>query len=234
LLGSDYFATAPGTFFDFGPGIGPVPLQGRPIGPGSTDTIVERQVNAILGPPFVGSSDTIPIEIVALSLESIDPVSIGATFFDVFVTLDPNIPSTGHMTISHDFTDNVTPAPEGTFESFFDVFFEAAFTPVSGAPGFSVFDSIRLETVDPGLWSHKPQSDFVIVEGPVGDQAANLHTGPIPIGFSDFFIIGGIQEVHPGGLGRHNAESAIPEPSVILLVGTGLVGLAGFRRKFRR
>ncbi len=42
LAGSDYLATTKGAFFDFGPGIGQVPLQGLPIGPFNTDTIVQR------------------------------------------------------------------------------------------------------------------------------------------------------------------------------------------------
>ena len=86
LLGSDYLTTLPGTFFDF-PGIGVVPLEGRPIGPGNTDTIVQRQEDANL--PGMGSSDTIPIEMVALSLQSTAPVNIGGSFFDVFVELTP-------------------------------------------------------------------------------------------------------------------------------------------------
>src|SRR5438876_12000125 len=44
-LGTDYFQTQPGTFFNFGPGIGIVNFVGLPIGPLSTDTSVTRLVH---------------------------------------------------------------------------------------------------------------------------------------------------------------------------------------------
>ena len=46
-LGSDYLQTQPGTSFNFGAGIGVVNFTGLPIGPGLTDTIVQRQQNAL-------------------------------------------------------------------------------------------------------------------------------------------------------------------------------------------
>src|SRR5207249_914370 len=130
----DYLTTLPGTFFDFPniPGFGdppPVNLRGRPLGPGNlppagyptalgnTDTIVQRQANASLPVQDTGtpSSATIPIQMVALSLESVNPLSIGGSFFDVFVHLNPALPSTGSMTIVHDFVDIAGPTAEGTF-----------------------------------------------------------------------------------------------------------------------
>lgn len=250
LAGSDYLTTVPGTFFDFGPGIGPVSMEGNPIGPGNTDTIVQRKADAIL--PGAGSTGIIPIELVQLSLQSVDPVFVIDSFFDVFIELDPDIPSLGQMTVKHDFPDNGTPDAEGTFDSFFDVFFKAEFVPTGGGGGgggtFTIYNMIHLETPpeQPGLWSHEPFPNSVIVEGLPGDLTANIHHPPDP-GFSDFFIIGSglgpiptfpyITEDHPVG-GKHNAKNAeeippVPEPSTALLIAGGLLGLSFYGRRSR-
>ena len=55
MAGSDYFQTLPGTYFDFGGPIGVVEFEGLPIGPGNTDTIVQRQEDADL----TDGSDTV-------------------------------------------------------------------------------------------------------------------------------------------------------------------------------
>jgi hypothetical protein len=60
-LGSNYFATQPGTHYNFGGGIGDVSLMGLPIGPSNTNTIIQRKADAVLGGP------AIPIQMVALS-----------------------------------------------------------------------------------------------------------------------------------------------------------------------
>lgn len=217
LLGSDYLTTVPRTFFDF-PGIGEVDLEGRPIGPGNTDTIVQRQADAIL--PTVGSSDTIPIEMVALSLQSIDPVNVGGSFFDVFVHLTPGTSSVGEMTINHEFADDGT-APEGTFTSFFDLFFTVDLTPTGGGAPLSQ-DFVSRLVSDPAFWSHEPSLNAVLVSGLPGDQAANLHS-PLPVGFNDFFVFGIVDERHLAFPGLHRARQAtIPEPATLALLGTGL------------
>jgi hypothetical protein len=66
--------------------LGMVPLVGVPIGPGNTDTIVQR-----MGDLPSGEGGMLPIELVALSLMSSQPVDIGGSFFDVFadVILQP-------------------------------------------------------------------------------------------------------------------------------------------------
>jgi hypothetical protein len=101
--GFDLFRTDPGTtFVDLTPvpslGLGIIPLEGVPFGPGNTDTIIERLTGP--GPTGVGDTHTIDIEIVALSLQSVDPVDIGGSLFDLHVSLGPT-QTTGQMQIFH-------------------------------------------------------------------------------------------------------------------------------------
>jgi len=223
LRGSDYLTTLPGTFFDF-PGIGVVPLEGRPIGPGNTDTIVQRQANAIL--PTVGSSDTIPIEMVALSLHSVNPVNVTGSFFDVFVHLTPSTRSIGTMTIHHEFPDNGTAAPEGTFSSFFDIFFTVELTPVG--PGVPTSFDLQSRLTGSGAWSHEPEDPNpilgqppLLIISPPGSQADNLHR-PLPPGFNDFFIAGFVDERHEAFAGLHRATQAtVPGPTALTLIIAG-------------
>src|SRR5258708_33708956 len=82
-LGSDYFATLPGTHYNFGGGVGNVNFMGLPIRPFNTDAIIQRRADA---PP---RGPAIPIQIVALSLQNTAPVNACGSFFDVFLTLEP-------------------------------------------------------------------------------------------------------------------------------------------------
>ena len=107
LLGSDYFETVAPTFF--------VPLgalAGLPIGPGTTDTIVRRLGDCSLDLLMPMSSCTIPIEMVALSLVSVFNPTI-------LVRESPTLQSSGQMTMESDGS-----GAGGTFNSFFDIFFE--------------------------------------------------------------------------------------------------------------
>ena len=190
LLGSDYLHTLPGTVF------GGVPFTGVPVGPGNTDTIVERQSDANL--PSVGNSDTIPIELVALQLVSTSPVDFGLGVDFYYVTLQSargGPASTGRMTITSTSADDHLPnTPEGDFSSFFDVFFDIRKGALNGPIALS--DSLTLSN-EGALWDADPPLGHVIVMGPVGDQAANLHTGEAADQM-DFFPET-ISEVHPTG-----------------------------------
>lgn len=237
LLGSDYLETLPGTFFDFGGPIGSVALTGRPINLsalGTTDTIVQRKADAILP---LGGMDTIPIELVQLSLQSVAPIIIGTSQFDVFVHLTPFTSSTGTMTIRHGLVENPGPAPEGTFDSFFDVFFTAEFTEIGNPMNtFSIADHTQLGSMGTP-WSHDPVPGTLIVTGPSGDQDANNHTGRPPL-FSDFHIPQQIVETKLlGGPGAHIVREArpVPEPNAIVCwsVLTGIGWVAMFSRKSR-
>ena len=241
LLGSDYLETLPGTYFDFGGPIGPVGLTGLPINPGvlgTTDTIVQRQADASLP---LGGPTTVPIELVQLSLVSVSPVTVGTASYDVFVHLTPSTSSLGTMTIRHEFPDTPGPGLEGTFDSFFDVFFTADFTEV-GNPfnTFSVSAHTQLGSTG-SSWSHDPISGALLVTGPSGNQDANDHTGRPPQ-FSDLHIPQQITEFKVGGGGAHVVQAAhgdqtfVPEPSA-LVSWLGLMGLgwlAAVARKRRR
>ena len=93
--GTDYFQTEAGTQFDFGVGIGIVNFMGVPFGPGGTDTIVQRQADAII------NGGPIPIQITGLQLESTAPV-LGFGNINIFVSLDPTLlaSDTGNMSIA--------------------------------------------------------------------------------------------------------------------------------------
>ncbi len=100
------FSSTPisGGFFEPGsdPFAGTITLKGQPLGPigtqGLADTIVQRRSPVTLNPPLPASG-TIPIEIVALNLVSVNPITVtggtGPHQWNVKVDLSPGNPSQG-------------------------------------------------------------------------------------------------------------------------------------------
>lgn len=130
--GWDLFETVPAATTFMG-----VPLQGVPLGTfdfdnafgrgigvqnvGMTDTIVQRLSDATV--PSTPGSATVPLQMVALQLETLVPVNLGLGTDFYFITLQSarptgGTPSTGQMAIT--FANDLG----GTFNSFFDVFFD--------------------------------------------------------------------------------------------------------------
>lgn len=104
------FEDNPIASFDFGAG---------PVFVGDTDTIVERIQPADLS----SGSDTIDIELVALSLVSIAPVDLGlgAGFEDIFIELNTSSPSIqSTLTITHTGEGQ----PHGTFDTTNNFFYD--------------------------------------------------------------------------------------------------------------
>jgi hypothetical protein len=100
--------------------------------------LVTVQGNSTVNLPTGGLPPaTIPIEIVALSLQSISPVSINSSLFDVSLTLAPNTISGGSGTVGGG----------GAFDSFFDVYFEVTFTPSGGGQPVSTGQPIPVSLI---------------------------------------------------------------------------------------
>jgi hypothetical protein len=220
--GSDYFMTEPGTQFVFD-GV-TVPLMGVPIGPGLTDTIVQRTSDAIVSPGGVASPITIQID--ALSLESTTPIpGIGT----VFVTLDPDnlANDTGQLTLAENSTGT-----GGTFTSFFDVFFDVCLQPgangVGCASGTSPIGTGEVTLSNSGAnWSTTPVLGYV---GPPGNFFPGDSNGtPSPI--TETCLPGTTPPCGPPA--THNVDPATtPEPSSLALWATGLVVVGLFGKKF--
>lgn len=115
----------PAGFFgaDSQPFAGTIRLQGQPLGEfmghelGDADTVVRRLEPADLAAP--GAVDTVPIEIVALNLVSVDPIQVqigsATELWDVSVTLSDVRREPGQMTIRK------TGEQGGTFSSMLPV-----------------------------------------------------------------------------------------------------------------
>jgi hypothetical protein len=245
-LGSDYFQTQSGTFFNFGGPIGIVDFMGSPIGPGMTDTIIER-----LNDITIGAVSSAPnIEIKALSLASTAPVTLGGTTYNVSVGLASGPKGPQDMGIINIFGTTAG----GTFTSTLDVYFDAHFSPISGpGPAFDVVNTLML-TNSGAPWSPTPTPGQVLVmaadcDGPsctpaqiAADQAANKHSGLGFIGAAggppsevDFFVTGPFTESKSGGGGEHVVGPApTPVPASLILLGSGLLGLGSARRALKK
>lgn len=207
VAGSDYKQTQAGSFLTLG-SLGKVFFVGNPIGPGLTDTIVQRTADAAI-------PGTTPLRITELSLESQTPVffpTLGTLPFNLFVTLASN-PSptedTGAMAI-------LGTSVGGTFSSSFNVFFDVSAIPVGG--GNSTFlGSFDVSLAGTGPWTSTPPPGAVLVSGTAGDLSANFHIG-LNSTQANFF---GDPELCNAGSSDCLIESIAtnsPEPSLLLLL----------------
>lgn len=162
------FSSSPIPADFFGPGSDPFPgvisLSGDPAGLGNpaitaVDTIVERLSDAIL--PTCPSVDTVPIEIVALSLVSASPITVtygggGGELWDVRVCLSSAFPqSIGSMTISHECLEG------GTYSSVLPVTPKFIFTRQSDSLTLTLDNGIEVVLLwDEGCWVHEADPGF--------------------------------------------------------------------------
>lgn len=187
----------PADFFNPGsdPFDQPIELEGDPfpqISP--ADVVVERQDTAFL--PACGDSDTVPIEIIALSLRSINPITVtynggqSPELWDVKVCLSSaDTQHVGSMIIRQECPDG------GTFEATLPVIPRFIFTRQSDLAervldlGASMM--ISFQTVCGNWTDHDP--GFGIVRSPGGDSVdhdCNPATPSVTIGASSNFFPG--------------------------------------------
>jgi hypothetical protein len=229
LKGSEYFQTQSGTTF-----MG-VAFNGVPVGPGGSDTIVQRQQDVLLG-TGAPASGTTSLLMTQLELVSAVPANFGLGVGFYYITLQSargGPASTGNMTVNLTAADDELPlTAEGTFSSFFDVFFDIRL----GAPNGPIAQSTDLTLTNSGTsWDANPAPTDFLVHGLVGNVNANLHTNKIQdvdIHNMDFFPIGSFSQSFPGQGVIVVQTSQTPEPGTIpLIAGALLVFLSRVRRR---
>ena len=77
-------------------------------------------------------------------------------------------------------------------------------------------------------------NELVVDLGGVHGFAPSLGTWDLPLSAGTHTVDIFFAERHTTCSGIQFSASQVPEPSTILLIGTGLIGLAGFGRKFRK
>lgn len=208
FLGVPFEGVGLGTF-DFGSG---------PVGVGNADTIVKRIDQASVAAN--GQTDTIAIEMVALSLRSVAPVDFGLGIDTYFITLDTNNASTGSMDIQ--FAD----PSGGLFGSTINVDFDIRKGSLNGAIAQS--GVLPLSSLNVPWGRIAPPGAFKI-------KGVNHLLEPGMTNIHDFWPLTPFTESHPGQ-GQHTVVTATPEPTTLaiwsVLGGIGLV--VGHRRRRRK
>jgi hypothetical protein len=141
-----------------------------------------------------------------LALKSTAPVNFGGSFFDVYVDLDPGHVTNGTLTLTQ--TVGTEGIPEGTFTSFFDVFFDVDLTPAGQAKAPCV------------IGANCTASEAMLNgNGSWTDDTTN-----------GVFVVGNVNYAAPTE--NHIAmQIPTPEPASLLLFGAGMLGLVALVKR---
>jgi len=228
--GYDLFSTKGDSFIavDFdGPGGFdpiPVPVAGRPIDETlyDTDTIIQRKDGA---DPFnVGDEVIIPLEVVAMSLQSLHPVQFNGTFYDMTflsgsLLSDPLSPFFTQDTVPNNPDGSGTikklDTAGGTFSSFFDVFFEIELKDINDPSNTDkILEQYKL-FIEQAPWVETPGHTYPSIPDLPGGNF-----------YAQFAFADG------EGAQLSLTPASTPEPVSLVLMGIGLTGLASFRKRF--
>ncbi len=236
--GSGYFTTVDTLQLDlsaFGLPFGMVDFESDPPPPPEpetppvADTIIRRSDDATVEND--GDSDVIDIELVALSLTSVSPITIATSMYDIFLYLDPTptvvTPNLGQMTIQVDDALGRT----GTASAYLDAYLELRLVNVANPANVAVLSNlpfIRLEFMTGWSTAAPPLLDEVV--GPAGDPDANRHTGLAPDTY-DFYLDGPFLMNWDDSGNQPLNLAVVPEPATLSLMGLGLAALAWRNRR---
>jgi hypothetical protein len=201
--------------FDFGGSVGVQPTY-------LTDTIAQRTADATA--PGVGdTAPTIPVNLVALQLMTQTQVDLGGgNFHTLFVTLSAASPTGGPPgagTMDITFTSSGPTTQGGTFNSFFDVFFDIHVDSLNGQV-IARDQEIQLNGSD--TWSNTAPPEAWLING-----ANNLLNGSTDL--NDFWPARGLHN------GPHGVNpTTTPEPSTLLIAGAGAIALLSYRWRTSR
>lgn len=188
----------PADFFYPGsePFFGEVRFTGAPTDPilGNADTIVQRLVPAEL--PFPGDTDTVPIELVELHLQSLAPIAVNGEPWDVQLDVWPSLPGNGQMTITRTHPEG------GVFQA--DFFVQPVFTFTRVSNG----DTVTLPNANPMAMNNTPVPHPWQCAAP---PEAVPGTGP------NFFPLPGLPMEAPHSTGT--PHTLIPAAGPLLLTG---------------
>ena len=155
-------------------GFGLISTTGKPIGPGNTSFVIRRLADATLDP---ATAAVVPIQMIAVSLQSTAPVTVNGGLYNFFVHLTPGKLSLGTETIV-ETNPNLAPF-QGWFTLDTKPYITVDFTPVGAGTAFSKDLQLTL-TSSLTRWRHQPQAGEVVVSGsadPILDNCHDPHNG---------------------------------------------------------